>query len=1591
MSEMDYIIVPRIPRGLAPAVEGLAREILRQRPRNIYAFAAEHFAELVKLRDKERTGEVVSKILQHKLLNKRDSIVDWAKLDNGNKNDVDVAEVCDDHFHILFHKYDNSMEEAMVTREAKKSTKTWRIGETRKAAPAASKRKGERAGSGSKSGWSINRAVKAVKQHREYRAMSSDIEQKYEEDCNKGLINGKETEKVVADYPDHPDCPDYPFVRSSSAGNIMHAKRVKSRGEVGENVVEKFCTVATLDDKSYRNEKNLTRQKSADQIERTCMYFKDICTNEDADVIDVDIADRKRSRSLVNNEGRNEWNVREKARRQHVTTEGRMARNWKDEWRRSVMEDQRKEQEKFREKFDDAREDDATLNLQLEKRNDKVRSREVNEMGEAVVNDVESRPDLSKSNTMFDDSTNEIPNVGTTSVVLPLVVRRQSSGKCTRNNVRERYEYESNGEDGAGNFTLPPISSDGSKSMRKGSNLLVELPSLSNDVDARSNEQAIHHHRHHCEDSTFNSSRIQKRSDSELFKLEGVTTVEIAGNSDCSREAIEKKCNDQDSRDDVNVHDIVSRKYPRESKSVEGSETLLTTGNIIEQDVDETQIPQQSGCIQRPRSNSSEEAEEIRETWKDSLSVSPDSIDLSEKTNSSKRLESERKKNGEREIEREEGNERQERYPEPNELERKLIEIETMEKSIENTLVSSRTISNDFDNEFGGSERSIEFSTRNVEPDCARNEQVASRVDDEWTKKNSDKSQSATSNESNEDNDDNIEIENDSVENEMSIRKRSELSDSDNSGTFINDQDSRNNDSSDDSTNVGEIKRCSRSTRGIDVSCYVLTEGSPCEIPETVTTVIIPDNVYDNVCKIELDDSTGGALDQFAIPSTWNSEIETKEEGRHGVEHCQEQNPFGEYIGPETIVHYSSSVDAHFLRDVKDAADRVSAYQEDLANIKEEEENEDDRFSMVVQRSSTVDRPRRGRIVDASEKSAESMKRQKSIECEAKVSTSFSRDQQQNKMDGKEETSACLLSNISDPSSKRDYAKHTAKNDNLTKTREEEERRTFDDRSSDVSLSFEQGVVGPTINVPELNLDSLQDVTISSTIGESDSKNLLSNENGNVISSEDENISLSSFDALASSGFNERKLNDPNDETLSFENDRARPFSEPITEMTKTGNETESYSEFQRTEKFSNERDEKDEGNESRYVEEEIARELIRNFIIDNTKVVESNDSMKSSLSPKPRANNTKPNQAEDFVIQFHPSVQDPSASKVAIGEISSHCRGKLDNDTRADCEKGKGREKDEKTSEEGREARENEEEGNEASIMLYFSSFLFLFFFAPPSPPLSLQATRIQDEMMKMAFSEKERKKEEIAHGFSRHTGEFHDSLPLPFIETSKYMLVHRSKPALQTTDDCLTFPANLYSEIQGCTGIFNVPSLHRYHKLSPTVVDIFENFHLLVNASNWNQLSSNTSPCIIRVGHASDQVHTTDKAGTIPIFEASFNSDPDDLREPLALDNTPRPVIIEEISSIDQGGEQTTLLSLHKADANFPREIVGLCSSPEQLCHSNNVEDKDVETTCASTSVRETTNQLIDNDNLPTGIGIGSTTLRDNVENVEKEETNE
>ncbi|XP_070519284.1 uncharacterized protein [Cardiocondyla obscurior] len=60
-----YLIAPRVPHGLATVVEGLAREVLRHRPEDIYIFAARHFEKLLKLREEYHAEEYSDREFDH--------------------------------------------------------------------------------------------------------------------------------------------------------------------------------------------------------------------------------------------------------------------------------------------------------------------------------------------------------------------------------------------------------------------------------------------------------------------------------------------------------------------------------------------------------------------------------------------------------------------------------------------------------------------------------------------------------------------------------------------------------------------------------------------------------------------------------------------------------------------------------------------------------------------------------------------------------------------------------------------------------------------------------------------------------------------------------------------------------------------------------------------------------------------------------------------------------------------------------------------------------------------------------------------------------------------------------------------------------------------------------------------------------------------------------------------------------------------------------------------------------------------------------------------------------------------------------------
>ena len=51
MADRPLFIRLSLPSGLEDTLEGLAREVLRHKPKNIYEFAADHFEELLRKRN----------------------------------------------------------------------------------------------------------------------------------------------------------------------------------------------------------------------------------------------------------------------------------------------------------------------------------------------------------------------------------------------------------------------------------------------------------------------------------------------------------------------------------------------------------------------------------------------------------------------------------------------------------------------------------------------------------------------------------------------------------------------------------------------------------------------------------------------------------------------------------------------------------------------------------------------------------------------------------------------------------------------------------------------------------------------------------------------------------------------------------------------------------------------------------------------------------------------------------------------------------------------------------------------------------------------------------------------------------------------------------------------------------------------------------------------------------------------------------------------------------------------------------------------------------------------------------------------------
>ncbi|XP_032662697.1 A-kinase anchor protein 12-like [Odontomachus brunneus] len=126
---------------------------------------------------------------------------------------------------------------------------------------------------------------------------------------------------------------------------------------------------------------------------------------------------------------------------------------------------------------------------------------------------------------------------------------------------------------------------------------------------------------------------------------------------------------------------------------------------------------------------------------------------------------------------------------------------------------------------------------------------------------------------------------------------------------------------------------------------YVLSEGSPCEIPDSVTTVIIPDRPCPSPVISEIDDRQPG-LTYFPIERAAHDyvveDVSSKDETRQNEGHAEyDMEVFGEYIHPE-VTALSVDIDfVHGARGVKPGQDILVVHQ-DLDRIKEEGEEEEE-------------------------------------------------------------------------------------------------------------------------------------------------------------------------------------------------------------------------------------------------------------------------------------------------------------------------------------------------------------------------------------------------------------------------------------------------------------------------------------------------------------------------------------------------------------------------------------------------------------------------------------------------------------------------
>lgn len=256
---------------------------------------------------------------------------------------------------------------------------------------------------------------------------------------------------------------------------------------------------------------------------------------------------------------------------------------------------------------------------------------------------------------------------------------------------------------------------------------------------------------------------------------------------------------------------------------------------------------------------------------------------------------------------------------------------------------------------------------------------------------------------------------------------------------------------------------------------YVLSEGSPCEIPESVTTVIIPDRRCSSPAIVEEDDNK--PKEQSPIPSDV-VESKTQDEEDNDVK------LFGEYIPAEPAVPSDFAQD---LKGMKPNAQDIVIPHQDLDRIKEEGEEEEKEDVDEKEMENSQGEEDGDQAVARNE---ETTKLENIAEREENIDTKIipERDTEEVSPDIPEDQSLPdIVQFVTDTGLiDEEQTDIVVESKSTLETSSEESGSTRDTRtSSDVKegLASNRSAETPSLPVPvvpELNLDSLQDNTVSS-------------------------------------------------------------------------------------------------------------------------------------------------------------------------------------------------------------------------------------------------------------------------------------------------------------------------------------------------------------------------------------------------------------------------------------------------------------------------------------------------------------------------------